>query len=114
MGPACTELADQIEPADELLLICDTKTDPVAGRETPPNIEVLTAGDPTGCSRKANALAHGMERANHDCFVWTDDDFTRPPDWLDRLVDVRTNTDQRLPFRTSSAMGGVGGWLNRL
>jgi hypothetical protein len=87
-GPACTELADQVEPADELLLICDTETDPVASRETPPNTEVLTAGEPTGCSGKANALAHGMERAEHDRFVWTDDDFTRPSDWLDRLVDA--------------------------
>lgn len=84
--PACAELVDQVGPADELLLICDTETDPVASRETPPNVEVLTAGEPTGCSGKANALAHGMERATHDRFVWTDDDFTRPSDWLDRLV----------------------------
>lgn len=87
-GAACTELADQLGPADELLILCDTESDPVASRDTPPNVEVLTAGEPTGCSGKANALAHGMERAKHDRFVWTDDDFERPSDWLDRLVDV--------------------------
>ena len=87
-GPACAELAEQVEPADELLILCDTENDPVASRETPPNVTVLTAGVPTGCSGKANALAYGMERATHDRFVWTDDDFERSPDWLDRLVAV--------------------------
>lgn len=87
-GPACAELAEQVEPADELLILCDTERDPVASRETPPNVTVLTAGEPTGCSGKANALAYGMERATHDRFVWTDDDFERSPDWLDRLVAV--------------------------
>lgn len=87
-GPACTELANQLGRDDELLIICDTERDPVASRETPPNVEVLTAGVPTGCSGKANALAYGMERAKHDRFVWTDDDFTHPSDWLDRLVDA--------------------------
>ena len=85
-GTACTELAEQLEPSDELLLICDTEADLIAGRKTPPNTEVLTAGEPTGCSGKANAFAHGMERAKHDRFVWTDDDFTHSSDWLDRLV----------------------------
>jgi hypothetical protein len=85
-GTACTELVEQLEPSDELLLICDTEADPIAGRKTPPNTEVLTAGEPTGCSGKANALAHGMERAKHDRFVWTDDDFTHSSDWLNRFV----------------------------
>jgi hypothetical protein len=49
---------------------------------------VLIAGEPAGCSGKANALAHGMERAEHDRFVWTDDDFARSAAWLDRLVDA--------------------------
>ncbi len=89
-GPACTELADQVAPDDELLLICDTDSDPIAGRETPPNVSVLVAGEPAGCSGKANALAYGMERAEHDRFVWTDDDFTRSSDWLDRLIDAGT------------------------
>lgn len=85
-GPACEELADQIGPTDELLLICDRESDPVAGRETPEGVAVLTAGDPEGCSGKANALAYGMEQATNDRFVWTDDDFLRESDWLDRLV----------------------------
>lgn len=87
-GPACDELSSQIDEKDELLLICDTDEDPIASREPPPNVEVLTAGEPTGCSGKANALAYGMERAEHDRFVWTDDDFNHSSDWLDRLIDA--------------------------
>lgn len=32
-GPACDELASQIDEKDELLLICDTGNDPIASRE---------------------------------------------------------------------------------
>jgi hypothetical protein len=38
-----------------------------------------------GCSGKANALAYGMERANCDRFLWTDDDFDHGDDWLGRV-----------------------------
>lgn len=83
---ACDRLAGQLRPGDELLVICDDRSDPVAGRDTPEGVEVVVAGEPTGCSGKANALACGMERAVNDRFVWTDADFDRGPDWLDRLV----------------------------
>lgn len=73
-------------PNDELLVLCDSERDPVAGRKTPNGVAVCIAGEPEGCSGKANALAHGMERAENDRFVWTDDDFDRTSDWLDRLV----------------------------
>lgn len=83
---ACDQLAAQVAPDDELLIICDSEQDPIAGHETPKGVEILIAGEPEGCSGKANALAHGMTHARHDRFVWTDDDFERGPDWLDRLV----------------------------
>lgn len=83
---ACDQLAAQLAPDDELLVICDTEQDPVAAHEPPDGVEILIAGEPNGCSGKANALAYGMTEARHDRFVWTDDDFERDPDWLNRLV----------------------------
>ena len=84
--PACDELAGQLRAGDELLVICDSESDPVAGRDPPENVEILTAGEPEGCSGKANAMAHGMERAANDRFVWTDADYERGDEWLDRLA----------------------------
>jgi hypothetical protein len=48
---------------------------------------LLVAGEPTGCSGKANAIAHGLERAASDQrrFVWTDADFAHAEGWLARL-----------------------------
>ena len=64
----------------------DHGDDPVSGRERlPENVRLICAGDPVGCSGKANAIAAGMEAAKHDRLVWTDDDFHHPPDWLDQL-----------------------------
>ncbi|PSP73070.1 glycosyl transferase [Halobacteriales archaeon QS_3_64_16] len=82
--PACREVAAQLGPEDELLLICDTDADPIASRETdlPEQVRLLRAGDPEGCSGKANAIATGMSQASHDRIVWTDDDFYHPSDWL--------------------------------
>jgi hypothetical protein len=82
--PACREVAAQLDPEDELLLLCDTDADPIASRETdlPEQVRLLRAGEPEGCSGKANAIATGMRRADHDRIVWTDDDFHHPPDWL--------------------------------
>ena len=85
-GPACEEVAAGLADGDELLVLCDTAADPVAGRETPTGVEVVCAGEPQGCSGKANALACGMERASNDRFVWTDDDFARSASWLERLL----------------------------
>ena len=85
-GPACEEVAAGLADGDELLVLCDTAADPVAGHETPDGVDVVVAGEPQGCSGKANALACGMERASNDRFVWTDDDFARPESWLEQLV----------------------------
>jgi hypothetical protein len=83
---ACDEVAAQLEPADELLVVCDTDEDPVAARDDfPGGVSVVTAGEPEDCSGKANAVAAGMEAASHDRIVWTDDDFHHPPDWLETL-----------------------------
>lgn len=83
---ACDQMAAQLRDGDELFVICDTDADPVASHDPPDSVEILTAGDPEGCSGKANAMAYGMERATNDRIVWTDADFERDGDWLDRLV----------------------------
>lgn len=87
---ACDEVAQQLEGDDELLVVHDEPSDPVAGRETPAGVRLVAAGPPEGCSGKANAIAVGMETARHDRLVWTDDDFHHPPDWLDRLLEDYT------------------------
>jgi hypothetical protein len=84
---ACGEVAAQLAPEDELLIVHDTAADPVADRETlPDGVELVRAGEPAGCSGKANAIAAGMRAASHDRIVWTDDDFPHPPGWLDQLL----------------------------
>lgn len=84
--PACSEVADQLEGEDELLVVCDSDADPVAQQESlPAGVEVVVAGEPEGCSGKANAIDAGLDAASHQRLVWTDDDFTHPPDWLSQL-----------------------------
>jgi len=84
---ACDEVASQLATADELFVICDHADDPVAERDgLADGVEVVVAGDPDGCSGKANAIDVGMERASHERIVWTDDDFHHPEDWLDTLA----------------------------
>ncbi|TKX68658.1 glycosyltransferase [Halorubrum sp. SP9] len=83
---ACEDVAAQLTPEDELLIIHDNGSDPVAGRDDiPACVQLIAAGSPTACSGKANAIAAGMDAASRDHIVWTDDDFTHPPDWLDTL-----------------------------
>ncbi|MEF8780066.1 MAG: glycosyltransferase [Haloferacaceae archaeon] len=85
------EVAGQIGPSDELLVICDRESDPVADRIAGQDagargsVRLVVAGEPEGCSGKANAVAAGMEAAERDRIVWTDDDFHHPECWLDRL-----------------------------
>lgn len=84
---ACREVAEQLGQEDELLVVCDDSTDPIAERDgdLPDNVELVYAGEPRGCSGKANAISVGMRVSEHDRIVWTDNDFHRPPDWLGRL-----------------------------
>ncbi|SEK62945.1 glycosyltransferase [Haloferax larsenii] len=84
---ACDEVADQLSSGDELLVICDDESDPVAKRSgsLPDGVRIVSAGEPAGCSGKANAIIAGMREAKHDRIVWTDDDFYHPPDWLAEL-----------------------------
>lgn len=84
---ACAEVVDQLEPTDELLVVCDHETDPVTEHAAalPDRVRIVPAGEPVNCSGKANAVAAGMEAARHDRIVWTDDDFHHPPDWLSGL-----------------------------
>ncbi|WP_280588255.1 glycosyltransferase [Halorubrum sp. Boch-26] len=111
---ACSDVAAQLGEDDELLIICDTDDDPVAerlggdetagveGDETPggaggglpERVRIVLAGEPEGCSGKANAIAAGMEAAEHDRIVWTDDDFRHPPKWL---AGLNTDYDRQGP-----------------
>ncbi|WP_459193478.1 glycosyltransferase [Halosimplex sp. J119] len=85
---ACGEVADQLREGDELLVVHDRESDPVAGRAggLPENVHLVAAGEPSGCSGKANAVAAGLEAAAQERIVVTDDDFHHPPDWLDGLA----------------------------
>lgn len=97
--PVVGELADQLGEDDELLVVCDSEDDPVATAiagdssddgddpavSTSASIRLIVAGEPAGCSGKANAIAAGMAAAEADRLVWTDDDFHHPPGWLDEL-----------------------------
>jgi hypothetical protein len=106
-GPVCEQLRAGLQDGDELLVVCDTDADPVAGHDTPDGVAVVVAGEPEGCSGKANALAAGMERAKNDRFVWTDDDFERSPAWLDRLV---TESQRHGPTTLLPDFVGGGWW----
>ncbi|MDB2260395.1 glycosyltransferase [Halorubrum ezzemoulense] len=87
LGGEASGAADDDADADELLVICDSPDDPVADRQgdLPPRVRIVIAGEPEGCSGKANAIAAGMAAAANDRIAWTDDDFRHPPDWLATL-----------------------------
>jgi hypothetical protein len=98
--PACGEICAQLTPDDELLVICDSTTDPVTSYsalrahidqhasasdvDTAGAVRLLVAGEPDGCSGKANAIACGLEQASPDQhrIIWTDADFAHGEDWL--------------------------------
>ncbi|WP_137285811.1 glycosyltransferase [Halorussus salinisoli] len=84
---ACEDVADQLRATDEFLVICDDSTDSIATHvdDLSEKVRLVVAGEPTGCSGKANAIATGMKAARHDRIVWTDDDFHHPSDWLTSL-----------------------------
>jgi hypothetical protein len=90
------EIADQLGPDDELLVVCDTEADPIATEvdSFPDDVRLVVAGEPEGCSGKANAIAAAMEDACHDRLVWTDDDFHHPSEWL---ADLQTDYEQQGP-----------------
>jgi glycosyltransferase involved in cell wall biosynthesis len=96
------ELVDQLGPGDELLVVCDTEADPVASEagSFPDGVRLVVAGEPEGCSGKANAIAAGMDAAQTDRIVWTDDDFHHPPTWLaDLQVDYhRQGPTTEVPY----------------
>jgi len=96
------EIAAQLGPDDELLVVCDTEADPIASEvdSLAKGVRLVVAGEPEGCSGKANAIAAAMEAADHDRLVWTDDDFHHPPDWLaDLQADYeRQGPTTELPF----------------
>lgn len=106
-GSVCEQLSTQLGDDDELLVICDSPSDPVVSHEPPENVEILVAGEPTGCSGKANALAYGLERARYDRLVWTDDDFDHADDWLARM---KTAGEEHGVFSEVPIFVGDGAW----
>lgn len=84
---AIGDIANLLEDGDELLVVCDTQSDPVATAEAnlPADTQLVVAGPPERCSGKANAVAAGVETATHDRIVLTDDDFAHPESWLNQL-----------------------------
>lgn len=76
-------------------------------------VKVLVAGEPSRCSGKANAIAHGIEHSNptQDRFVWTDGDFIHGADWLSRMkaLGERYGAVSGIPVFVSA-----GGWVWRL
>ncbi|MEA1930386.1 MAG: glycosyltransferase [Euryarchaeota archaeon] len=83
------EIATQLAAEDELLVVCDTESDPIGGTvdSLPEEVRLVVAGEPEGCSGKANAIAAGMAAADNERLVWTDDDFHHPPEWLGDLQE---------------------------
>ncbi|SDK34266.1 glycosyltransferase [Natronorubrum texcoconense] len=106
--PAAEIVVDTLRDDDELLVVCDSHEDPVVD-DAPSRATVVTAGEPVGCSGKANALATGMERASDEIVVWTDDDVSREDGWLERLV-----THARETGAATEVPVFVGGGLWRL
>lgn len=96
-SPVIEEITTQLTSSDELLIICDYETDPVAELD---NTRLVVAGEPTSCSGKANAIAAGMDAASNERIVWTDDDFHHPPEWLTELHEAydRSGPISELPF----------------
>nr|WP_313684583.1 glycosyltransferase [Halobellus sp. DFY28] len=91
-SPVIAEIATQLGPSDELLIICDDASDPVADYDEEfQNVRIIVAGEPTGCSGKAHALATGMDEATNHRIVWTDDDFHHPQDWLATFHEAYDN-----------------------
>lgn len=93
---ACEEIVEQLRPGDELLVVCDTELESVVDRidDRPDATRLVVAGDPEHCSGKTNAIAAGMDAAEHDRIVWTDDDFHHSTEWLETL---RTDYERHGP-----------------
>jgi hypothetical protein len=104
---ACEQVAKQLRPDDELFVICDSPDDSVASHSPPDGVEITVAGEPEGCAAKANAIAYGMERATNDRFVWSDADYERDGDWLDRLVGAG---EEHGPAAVLPMFSGNGWW----
>ncbi|WP_224447440.1 glycosyltransferase family A protein [Haloprofundus salilacus] len=87
---SCESLAAQLGPEDELLVVCDRSTDPVASHDAPAGVRILVAGEPVRCSAKANALAYALERIGREQerIVLTDDDVPRDDEWLERMKSL--------------------------
>jgi len=118
---ACAQVAGQLGERDELLVICDTADDPVADRRetTPDGVRIVLAGEPEGAP-EGERHRTGMEVAEHDRVVWTDDDLHTRATGSQRSTPTTKRRDRRRRSRSSSgriparlfepayAIGGTG------
>jgi glycosyltransferase involved in cell wall biosynthesis len=81
---ACEDVVAQATDDDEVLVLVDDAGDAVEADDRE-GVDRVVAGDPEGCSGKANAVAAGLEAASHDVVLATDADYDREPDWLATL-----------------------------
>lgn len=84
---ACDDLLGQVKPEDEFIIVCDHETDPVVEKARDEDVRIEAAGEPEGCSGKANAVAAGLEASEDEIIICTDGDFDRDDDWRDQMVD---------------------------
>ena len=78
----CEDIYNQLEKEDELVLICDSKSDPLLSDKIPNDVKILISGEPENCSGKCNALSKGLEKASREYVICTDADFRRSESWL--------------------------------
>lgn len=110
--PACEELAGQVGADDTLLVVADSEGDEAARRAAEIDAaELLLAGEPEGCSGKANAVAAALEATTDDVIVCTDDDFVHGDGWLEA---VRRGVEAHGAVTTMPVFRGEGGWTGRV
>lgn len=112
---SCESLYEQVETDDELLVIVDSDSAPaVQPVRQRPNATLVTAGDPSGCSGKSNAVAAGLETASQDEIVLTDSDVPRDDDWLKTLkqgIEDHGAVTGGVLFSHTGGRGRFLGWL---
>lgn len=105
-------LATQTHPEHEVVIVDDASTDDTAAvvndwAADRPHATLVRIDDPSP-PRKKNALARGIEAAEHDLLAFTDADCTPPPDWLSALARSHASTDDDCVLVGYSPLRGSG------
>lgn len=111
--PALGALADQLGPGDSLLVVADAPDDEAVrwATEAGDDVDVLVAGDPEGCSGKANAVAAALEATDDDLLIFTDDDLDHGEGWLEA---VRRGAEARGALTTMPVFRAADGLFGRV